>query len=474
MKERNQTFKAVSRSLRGLVAILTLLVFLLFHLPATLSVISVMHNITTPKFRSNLSSGNTSVSFVATDAADIQYDTSTADVLLEPFSLPAPRVVLNATQQAEVRSPKYLLYFTQGGWANQLICLRKAFIMAKLLDRVLLLPPVLPHHGKGTTYLDYILTKDWQQFKSSTTDYLTDPFFHYLTRLPKDRYLPMSQVIDVNYTLPGIQTMDVRNFQQKYGEKNLTRATIEIDYGFSHFNTNWLYNNSELEGESRSGNRTEYGKVVSFNRTYRDLPRTLGPRSEDVLVFLDSFVAMYSESVLAAVPEWRPRMAPSIREAVCSTIATWPPYVAIHVRTGDGPFKQRSEMTIRKVFHGVTKLILDWLELNQESLDEYNRTIGLYVATDLPNFRRHVVFAAEASNLTETIFQQHHVTLTLLSLENVGNRRVVLGGMLYADIFMDLEIPVCAPIGFQGSAGSTFSGLITLSRRIELDGRLRC
>jgi hypothetical protein len=373
-----------------------------------------------------------------------------------------------------VEEPKYLLYFTQGGWANQQWCLKKAFIMAKCLNRILLLPPVLPHFGKGATNQATVLTNGSMWFKE-THSVDTDPFYHYLTRLPNEQYLPVSQVIDLDFTLPGVKTMDVRNFHRRYDQKSLTRATIEIDYGYSHYNTLWLYNQSEIEGTVEDLTINEYTMTKQITRTARDLPSTLGSgSSEDLLVFLDSFKAAYSENVLAAVPEWRPRMVPSIREAVRSTIASWPPYAAIHVRTGDGPFKQRSETTIRKVFQGVTNLILNWLGLNHRSLHPHNRRIGLYVATDLPFFRQHMVFAAEVATLTETVFQQYNVAVTILSHENVGIATDLLGGMLYTDIFLDLQIPVCAPIGVQGSPGSSFSSWITLYRRAEFEGGLPC
>jgi hypothetical protein len=173
-------------------------------------------------------------------------------------------------------------------------------------------------------------------------------------------------------------------------------------------------------------------------------------------VFYSTFHYTYENSI----PPWRSRFAKSIRSAVKPTVAQWPPYAAIHVRTSDGGFADCVNETIHKVFEGVTAMILEWL--NSES----NRpsTIGLYIATDIDNFRNHEPLMTEVSNLTEIIYHHHQVGLMLLTVTDVRNRTEVLDGLLYTDLFLDMQLAVAAPIGFQGTSQPFQS---SLSRFIE-------
>jgi len=128
---------------------------------------------------------------------------------------------------------KYLLYFSNNGFANQIICLYFASIYARVLNRTLLLPPVFPwKHEPGSTTKS--MFRDKESNVKTTHDHLTEPELHYLQYLPQDRYLPMNQVIDIEFALPDLRTLDVRDFFHRlYYPLNLTKATIEIDYGYS-------------------------------------------------------------------------------------------------------------------------------------------------------------------------------------------------------------------------------------------------
>jgi len=153
-------------------------------------------------------------------------------------------------EQGPENKKKYLVYFAQSGYANQVRCLKHAYLMARTLNRVLLVPPVLPHKKhKGGTIPFFVINQRSHQFPSvnrrekmnPSTKKLLDPFHLYLERLGPRIYLPLGHVLDLNLTLPGIQSMDVREFyEQVYQQQrtsNMTRAVIEIDYGYSNMNT---------------------------------------------------------------------------------------------------------------------------------------------------------------------------------------------------------------------------------------------
>ena len=153
--------------------------------------------------------------------------------------------------------------------------------------------------------------------------------------------------------------MDVRDFYHQLHYPNMTRASIELDYGYSHFNTMWTYNMTKLlEGTSVPNGLEIHGRIQTFNQTYRDLVATVGTRlskdeeEEDLLVLLDSFKASFHPSLEERV-QWRPRMTPFIRQTVREAVGGsskehfnkngWPTnYAAIHIRTGDGPYQEHS------------------------------------------------------------------------------------------------------------------------------------
>jgi len=253
----------------------------------------------------------------------------------------------------------------------------------------------------------------------------------------------------------------------------LTKATIEIDYGYSFTNTIWIHGRPDLEG------------TIKGNRTYRSLPATLGPDSEDVLVLLDSFFTKSLHQSLkrssTGSGSWRPRFIPAIRTAVRSMMVeqAWPPYAAVHVRTSDDTFHQNRNTTIQHVFNDITLMILEWLDdlttkirTMGESLSE---KIVLYVATDAPSFHDDECFVVAISTLSEIVYQKHRVNVTIYSLVDAGDLTKTLGGgLLYSDLFVDTEIASSAPIAFKGTMEipgvefkSTLSMLISSIRRFH-------
>jgi GDP-fucose protein O-fucosyltransferase len=387
---------------------------------------------------------------------------------------------------------KYLLYFAQAGFANQQMCLKNAYVMAQMLDRVLLLPPILPHFGRGSTNGHMVLSSSGQHFqmRREVRESTMNPFFLYLQSLPVRRYLPMDHAIDIDYVLPGIEHMDVRTFHEQFYRTEMVQASIELDHGYSHFNTIWTKENqSEMLGRTVRRTAKEHGQIKILNQTYRGAVSTLAPYSEDILVMLDSFRTTYHEAVQATLPDWRPRLATKLRMAVgthMADMATMLPqyYAAIHLRAGDGPFTdpRLMERTIRHVMRNMTIVLSEWLsaslatEISNATVGEVantsqrpNRydTVGLYVATDLDDFRDHPIFHSESSKMLDSIYFQHGVNVTILSQRDIGNATQILNGILYANDFFDVQMAVCASIGFVGTDRSSFSSLINQHRKSE-------
>jgi len=264
-----------------------------------------------------------------------------------------------------------------------------------------------------------------------------------------------------------------------------------------------------------------YGKRHILNVTYRDIVKTLvgtySPSSSsmpssshglqtgieqeedpDILVVLDGFKATIDLSLMETTPPWTPTMIPFIRHTVRDVVtvsdrhdytnsthadnSNWPPvYAAVHIRGGDGSFVSTVDETIRQVLEGITEVILEWLKGNSQSLQkgaDSMSTIGLYVATDIKNLQDNVVFKSEEVRLKTLLKMEHEINLLILfqkdsmgadtewgqDSQTIRTATSLLGGMLYADIFWDIQVCACAPIGFRGSGNSTFSKLIGLHR----------
>jgi hypothetical protein len=60
-------------------------------------------------------------------------------------------------------SPSFLLYYTHGGYSNQLIALQHAAQLAYKLNRTLVIPPVLPHTNE-----EIKLFPDWKRDAAGT------------------------------------------------------------------------------------------------------------------------------------------------------------------------------------------------------------------------------------------------------------------------------------------------------------------
>jgi len=440
---------------------------------------------------------------------------------------------------------KYLLYFSQSGFANQMICLTHAYMMARMLNRVLLLPPILPHqpqHGGGSPF--FVISKRTHEFPTAdslqrlepSARELLDPFHIYLKRLHPRQYLPLGKVLDLNLTLPGIETMDVREFYNKVYKNHIsdmTRATIEIDYGYSNMNTIWIQNLTTLEGETMTNvKRNMYSKPHILNMTYRDIKKTLvgtgSPSSQsmlssssgglsrvvevedpDILVYLDTFKTQFHKSLYKKIPKSVKIMTPSIRQTVRDAVmvrsdhqqqepidtvrqdkdSNWPQfYAAVHIRGGDDHFLSAIDETIQYVFKGITAVIVKWLKGNSHRLpkEESIPVVGLYIATDAKNIHQNPAFSIEALKLRSLLTEEHNVHLILLfpedslgtggSWKNKTKKKdpkahptvtSMLGGILYADLFWDIQVCACAPIGFVGSQYSTLSSLMQGDRSIR-------
>jgi hypothetical protein len=280
------------------------------------------------------------------------------------------------------RGTTYLLYFAEGGFSNQKICLEHAYYFARALNRTLILPPVLPHLGKGYVTKGYVFDSSGAHFKTRVD--LQDL---YLAHLPKKKYMKMEKVLDLSFSFPDVPTVDVQEFfSTMIPAQNLSTWVLETNY--SHFNTRWGYNRPDLEGTHQfTLQRKEYGITRLLEMQYRDVAKTIDD-SIDLLTVLDTFKMMFDDSLTN--PSFQSRMSDPIRQAASRVWQHWgvPSYAALHIRGRDGPFseEERLQDAITTTMEKISLRMMNWFEHHRPSnVDK----VGLYVATDVKDLFEH-------------------------------------------------------------------------------------
>ncbi len=393
----------------------------------------------------NLDPSNNETSIDSNNALDKFEDIDVASI--EPLDVSESSTRNDDTQQGT----KYMLYFAESGWANQEICMEHAYYFAKALNRTLILPPVLPHLGKGGLSPRDVFAMESDHFKTGV-----DPLNFYVRKLPNEKYISISKVLDLEYSFADVQTIDAKDFSSLYNTSTMTRWVIE--YNYSHFDTKWILNRSDLEGKFTALTRQEYGKTRQLNMTYRDIWKTFGSHTEDILVFLDGYKTVFDESSMN--PSFQPRMSERIRSVAQNLRAQWnvSAYAAIHIRGGDGWFAEELKLqeTITTAMFRISMQLTEWLRYHGESV----KVVGLYVATDVNDLSNHTVMAREIPKLVNNIQNSNNTLVELLWGRDLTQDLQALEGMRYANVFLDIQMATCATIGFVGTEGSTFSLLI--------------
>jgi len=362
---------------------------------------------------------------------------------------------------------KYIQYSVEGGWANQVVCLKNAYELALATGRGLVLSPVVPHHRFSNRD---VFESQTQTFKAKF-----DLEKAYKQQRP---YVPLSNVLDLETSLPGlVSSVDLREFyQQQHGEKT---TTIALESSVSHFNTYWIRNQTDFEGSQKQVHEKEYGFFQRYNQTFRDIVRfseTPPFRDYEVWTLLDSFkIKLHSSITKRRRNKPRIRFHESIRKAA-ETIRKnrWNniPYVSVHIRGSDGKFRTSRDKAMANILDAAGDAIHEWILQNKEG---GTTTVGLFVATDISGIRKNHVFQKKTTGLAKTLRDTHGIDLKLLfreschgwffldcrSLESevseLFDRSSPVG---FPGIFLDQQLAACATIDFVGTNKSTFSKLI--------------
>ncbi|KAK6935146.1 GDP-fucose protein O-fucosyltransferase [Dillenia turbinata] len=421
---------------------------------------------------------------------------------------------------------KFLFYAPHSGFGNQLSELRNAIVMAAILNRTLIVPPILDHHA--------IILGKCPKFKVTSPSELRNEVFHYAISLIRNHrqvsfaYVSMADVVDLSSIVssPLLKVIDFRAFLSLWCGVNADFTCFKgLDIRSSLFDTIrqcgsvlsgfvgsldrclfaveedcrttvWTYQKGNEDGALDAFQPDEdllEKRKISYVRRRQDVQKALGPNSvagsATVLAFGSLFTAPYKGSELYIDIHEAPkdrriqsvmekiRYLPFVPEIISAgkdfavqTIKV--PFLCAQIRLLDGQFKKHWEAT----FLGLKEKV----ELLRQ---KGPLPIPIFVMTDLAE-----------SNWTGTYLDElvraDSVTLHYLKPEDElvlkTAKKVMAAGHsmrfgfvpnnfskmkdctspLLPDMLLFLEQTICscASLGFVGTAGSTIAENIKLMR----------
>lgn len=278
---------------------------------------------------------------------------------------------------------KYLSYQPPGGgWNNQRVAFENAVVLAKLLNRTLIVHPLAPHQ-------EILRLKRSRKMSAGYEIY---------NMLPKDKLLPLSEVIDL------------KELSKLVPVKEVTSSHVEFLKKYKHFRWHRVCHNGLVgmwvDTIPKKTNEEKWKLLQRHMETnlpiHRDLPlyrricktemkqygntsvrpvwgiwNELSNRTEDMLYFSEGSLYIrellfFDKTTVLNAHEWIMRFirfAPDIRKRVADVLeAMGHPFNAIHVRRTDHP----SSFRIKQNY---------WLQLLNVR-DAVNLTKTLYIATD--------------------------------------------------------------------------------------------
>ncbi|KFK32176.1 hypothetical protein AALP_AA6G207600 [Arabis alpina] len=322
---------------------------------------------------------------------------------------------------------RFLWYAPHSGFSNQLSEFKNAVLMAGILNRTLIIPPVMDHHAIALGSCPKFRVLSSSQLRASVWN-------HTIDLLRTNRYVSMADIVDISSLVSSsvVRVIDMRYFvsllcgveletlcssglvEQSQGYESLEQCGYLLSgvrgnvdkclYGVEEDcrTTVWTYKN----GDSSDGKLDSFQpdeklkkkkkkKSISYVRRRRDVYKSFGhgtkAESAAILAFGSLFTAPYKGSELyidirkssSSVPEVKSLVEkvdflPFVREIMragnkfaSETIKE--PFLCAQLRLLDGQFKNHREST----FMGLNEKL--------ESLSLKNQgPVHVFVMTDLP------------------------------------------------------------------------------------------
>ncbi|XP_021729573.1 uncharacterized protein LOC110696554 [Chenopodium quinoa] len=405
---------------------------------------------------------------------------------------------------------KFLWYAPHSGFNNQLSEFKNAVLMAAILNRTLIVPPVLDHHAVVLGSCPKFRVLEPKELRVEVWDHVID-------LIKGGRYVSMAEIIDLSSVSTVVKTIDFRHFISMWcgvgldslcsddpnvqtslmsdlkkcgsflsgyhGNVDTCLHAIDVDCR----TTVWTYQENDSDGGLDSFQPDEQLKIkkkISYVRHRRDVYKSLGPGSEvyssTVLAFGSLFSAPYRGSQLYIDIKESPRdhkiqsllgmidfmpFAPEIinagKEFVQKNIRK--PFLCAQLRLLDGQFKNHWKGTF-----SVLKQKVEALK------QKGSLPIHIFVMTDLPRSNWSSCYLGDlASNANS--FKLHVLSDEEVVVKRTASKiaaafdstKVSHCSRRPLDVLLYVEETVCscASLGFVGTAGSTIAENIEMMRK---------
>ncbi|RZC69161.1 hypothetical protein C5167_032286 [Papaver somniferum] len=417
---------------------------------------------------------------------------------------------------------KYLWFAPHSGFSNQLSELKNAILIAGILNRTLIVPPILDHHA--------VALGSCPKFRVLEPNDLRIRVWDHIIQLIQDhRYVSMADIVDLSSLASMIRTVDFRVFTGLWCSLNKNLACIKTSELASSSSLKqcgslisgmdgnvgkclyavkddcrssvWTYQQKNGDGvldSMQPDDELKKKKKISYVRKRRDVLKALGPNTEaglaTVLAFGSLFTSQYKGSELYIDIHEAPLdnriqslikkieflpFVPEIRNAgkkfVVEKIKSL--FVCAQLRLLDGQFKNHWKAT----FLG--------LQQKLETLrNEGSHPIHIFIMTDLPeanwtgSYLEELARDSDAYKLFSLQEGDELVVQTAKKVAVAGHglksgsspnnirtskmkKNCAFGSLPSILLYLEESVCSCASLGFVGTAGSTIAESIEIMRK---------
>ncbi|KAL3649726.1 hypothetical protein CASFOL_006129 [Castilleja foliolosa] len=443
--------------------------------------------------------------------------------LISPSLLPLSRNSKHILPSpcANTLGEKFLWYAPHSGFSNQLSEFKNAVLMAAILNRTLIVPPVLDHHA--------VALGSCPKFRVSDPNDLRFKVWNHSIQLIRDRrYISMADIIDLSSlkSVSDVRFIDFRVFMSMWCGVNINLACSADSSTHSSLLENlkqcgsllsgydgnvatclyasqedcrttvWTYQKDDgILDSFQADDEIKKKRKISYLRKRKDVFKALGPGtvagSATVLAFGSLFTASYkgSESHIDIHQASRdermqsliqnteflpfvPEILSAGKKFALQSIKA--PFICAQLRLLDGQFKNHWKDTFLAMKQKVDLLKqkgpLPVHVFVMTDLPRLNWT-GSYLgdlAKDYDNFKLYVL-REEDELFTQTakklVNAGHGMKLRSVFGNFDGSQQCIASSLPDIRLYIEETICSCASLGFVGTVGSTIAGSIGLMRK---------
>ncbi|KAL6906384.1 hypothetical protein ACP4OV_003985 [Aristida adscensionis] len=430
---------------------------------------------------------------------------------------------------AEVEGERFLWYAPHSGFSNQVGEFRNAAVAAAVLNRTLVVPPVLDHHAVVLGSCPKFRVTEPAALRAAVWD-------HAMQLLRERRYVSMGDIVDLSPIKALVRTIDFRIFVSLWCGADMQKACFSgpccaLSGGSSlpdNYNrcrsmlsglggsekgcvyhvqddcrtTVWTYqeNNDGALDQFQPDEELKKRKKIMYVRRRRDIYKALGPGSPADDATLLAFGTLFSgpykgsesyfdihespgdnriQDVLDKVEflPFAPEIMSAGKEFARNTIKE--PFLCAQLRLLDGQFKNHWKATFSALRE---KLKAAELEMKR---NKASGPIHMFIMTDLPpanwtktylanvaTDQRYKLYTLKESDelvlqTAKSLMAAEHGVRSGLPPKIVENKEKNCDPVQLPEILLYVEESVCscASLGFVGTVGSTIAGSIQTMRK---------